>query len=432
MVITMTYDDLQPHFSKAFSEAQRDAQIDGFRKGKAPLAMVKQRFGAAIERQALPDIAQSVFAEEIQRQEIPVSGIPMMKKSTRTDDKGAEFVIYYEVSPTIELQDFSSIVVTKPVKEFTEDDIDGEVYRLRLRISTLEPADVISDALHVVKLKFSDIDSATNMPLLGGKERELFLEDPNVDPILRNDCLNLRRGDSFRYTEEHAAGEHGDHAHTHDYLVSVTDIQKVVLPELNEQFVKKLTEGNLSSIEELRTNIRMDMMYRFNQDVVKSLDNEIRMKVVELHEFDVPASLVVRVAQEMVAEVREKNKNDQQLKRIPDEQLVRFYLPQAEKQVRWEFIVDAIVKRDNIVVTDDDLNEVAQSVNMTVEQIREYFQDEQQQMQILEMKVSRMLLDTVTIEERPLDDFLDELEARAEAEEQEQEELLSDDNDKLS
>ncbi|MBL8000088.1 MAG: hypothetical protein JNL32_15810, partial [Candidatus Kapabacteria bacterium] len=137
MVITMTYDDLQPHFSKAFSEAQRDAQIDGFRKGKAPLAMVKQRFGAAIERQALPDIAQSVFAEEIQRQEIPVSGIPMMKKSTRTDDKGAEFVIYYEVSPTIELQDFSSIVVTKPVKEFTEDDIDGEVYRLRLRISTL-------------------------------------------------------------------------------------------------------------------------------------------------------------------------------------------------------------------------------------------------------------------------------------------------------
>ncbi|MBL7999999.1 MAG: hypothetical protein JNL32_15360, partial [Candidatus Kapabacteria bacterium] len=149
-------------------------------------------------------------------------------------------------------------------------------------------------------------------------------------------------------------------------------------------------------------------------------------------EFDVPASLVVRVAQEMVAEVREKNKNDQQLKRIPDEQLVRFYLPQAEKQVRWEFIVDAIVKRDNIVVTDDDLNEVAQSVNMTVEQIREYFQDEQQQMQILEMKVSRMLLDTVTIEERPLDDFLDELEARAEAEEQEQEELLSDDNDKLS
>ncbi len=370
MVITMGLDELQPHFQKAFESMQAEAQVDGFRKGKVPMNIIKARFGKAIEQDSLGDIADESFRSNVEKEKIEVAGVPMLRDAKRTDDRGAHFVIEYEVYPEFSLREYHEVEIDKPVRQITDEDVQQELHNVLLRTSKLESAETIANTNHVVKLKFSEIDPATNTPLLGGKEREIFLEGENVDPILRNDCINLKRGDSFRYSEHHAAGEHGEHEHSHNYMVSVVDIQQVVFPELTADYISQITGGALSTEEELREDIKKSLQKYWDKEVAESLRDQLVEKMIDLHEFDVPQTLVAMTAQDMIEEVKKKNPDDKYLKRAKNEELYETFLPNAEQSVRWQLIAEQIIKTEDLKVEDSNLEEMAASLGVEKEMIR--------------------------------------------------------------
>ncbi len=370
MHITMSLDELQPHFEKALQTAQADAQIDGFRKGKVPMNIIKARFAKAIERDALGDIADESFQAAVKEQALEVAGVPMLRDMKRTDDQGAEFFVEFEVYPEFSVREYHEIEIEKPMRQISDDDVEEELKNILLRTSKLEPADSVSDTMHVVKLKFSELDAATNTPLLGGKERDIFLEGDNVDPILRNDVLNTKRGDSFRYTETHRAGEHGEHEHTHNWHVSVVDIQKVVLPELNSEYIGQISGGTFSTEEELRADIKQSLQRYWEKEVADALRDQLVDKMIQAHEFDVPKTLVAMTASEMIDEVKKKNPEDQYLKRAKKEDLYEQFLPNAEQSVRWQLIAEQIIKNEKLEVEESNLDEMAASLGVEKEVIR--------------------------------------------------------------
>ncbi len=370
MVITLSFDELQPHFQKAYNAMQAEAQIDGFRKGKVPMNIIKSRFGKAIENDALGDIADETFRSSVTEQDLEVAGVPMLRESKRTDDKGAHFVIEYEVYPSFSLREYHEIEIEKPTRDINDDDVERELHNILLRTSTLESAESVADTNHVVKLKFSELDHETGTPLLGGKEREIFLEGENIDPILRNDCLNLKRGDSFRYTEHHAAGEHGDHAHAHEFQVSVVDIQRVVLPELTKEYIEQITGGAFGTEEELRADIKKSLQNYWDREVKESLRDQLVDKMIAAHDFDVPKSLVALTAQDMIEEVKRKNPEDAYLKRAKAEDLFEDFLPNAEQSVRWQLIAERIIKSESLSVEEENLDQLAASMGVEKEMIR--------------------------------------------------------------
>lgn len=370
IVLTLSLDELQPHFDKAYTATQSEAHVDGFRKGKVPMNIIKARFGKAIEKDALGDIADEVFRSAIKEQNIDVAGVPMIRSMERTDDKGCEFVIEYEVFPEFSVREYHEIEIEKPLRVIDDNDVDLELRNVLLRTSTLEDAEQITDTMHVVKLKFSEIDPETQAPLLGGKEREVFLDDDRTDPILRNDTLNLRKGDSFAYTESHAAGEHGEHAHTHNYQVSVVEIKKVVLPELNAEYIGQITGGSLSTEEELREDIKKSLQRYWDKEVAESLRDQVVDKFIAAHEFDVPKTLVAMTCSDMIEEVKKKNPDDQYLKRAPREELYESFLPNAEQSVRWQLIAERIIKNENLEVDEKTIQTTADSLGVDKEVVR--------------------------------------------------------------
>lgn len=369
-VLTLSLSELQPHFDKAYAATQAEAHVDGFRKGKVPMNIIKARFGKAIEQDALGDIADEMFRTAIKEQGLDVAGVPMIRSMERTEDKGCEFVIEFEVFPEFTVREYHEIEIEKPVRVIDDADVEAELRNVMLRTSTLEDAEQVSDTMHVVKLKFSEIDPETQAPLLGGKEREIFLDDDRTDPILRNDTLNLRRGESFSYTESHAAGEHGEHAHTHNYHVTLTEIKKVVLPELTAEYIGQITGGAITTEEDLREDIKKSLQRYWDKEVAESLRDQVVDKFIAAHEFDIPKTLVAMTCSDMIEEVKKKNPEDPYLKRAKREELYETFLPNAEQSVRWQLIAEQIIKNEKLEVDDASIQRTAESLGVDMEVVR--------------------------------------------------------------
>ncbi|MCX7930404.1 MAG: trigger factor [Chlorobi bacterium] len=405
--ITLSFDELTPHFERAYSEMQKNLQLEGFRKGKVPIEIIKQRYGDQIERDALSDIAGDAFRSAAQEQSLDVIGTPVLVEMNRTADRGARFVIEFDVMPQIELRPYEDIEIVKPVRDITDADVEEELYNLQLRSARLEPADQITDSMYVVKLKFAPVDPETNAPLLGGKEQEFFLDDERMDPLLRSELINLRVGDTFVYRTEHEADEQ---PHAHVYHVTVQQVQRVVLPELDEQFISSLTGGRLRIEEDLRQDIRQSLQEHWEKEIDSYLRERLVDAMVEMHDFQVPESLVRSMAEEFVSDTLERNKDDKRLANIPREQLVEHFLPQAEQTVRWQLLADIILRTENLTISPEQLEQLAARYGVDVAQLQLAIQQNPSlRNRLLTDTLFDFLFGRVRIVERPYDELMSEL-----------------------
>ncbi|MCS7000764.1 MAG: trigger factor [Candidatus Kapabacteria bacterium] len=409
--IVLSYSELAPYFERAYAEVQKDLQLEGFRKGKVPIEIIKARYGAHIEQEALGDIASEAFRTAAQEHALDVVGTPVLVELERTADRGARVVVECDIMPDITLVPYEQIELVKPIRSITEADIDEELENIRLRNAELVPAEQITDLMYVVKLKFAPVDPETNAPLVGGKEQDFFLDDDHMDPQLREELLNLRKGDTFVYRTRHTSDEHRTHAHEHIYHVTVVDVQRVVLPELTEEFIASLTNGRLSTEEQLRSELRRVLEQEWEKQVNSYLRERLVDTMVELHEFDVPESLIRTMAEEFATDTLERNKEDKRLQQIPRQQLVEYFLPQAESAVRWQLIADTILRQEDIRLTEERLAALAERYGVDTVQLK----------MVLEQKPSlrnRLLTDAlfdflfarVRIVERPYEEIKAELE----------------------
>lgn len=406
--ITVSYDELLPHFERAYGDVQQNLQLEGFRKGKVPLDIIKARYGDQIERDTLGDVASDAFRTAAREHALDVVGTPVLVEMDRTAERGARFVIECEVMPEITLVPYETIEVVKPVRTISESDIDEELYNLQLRSARLEPAEQITDSMYVVKLAFAPIDPQTGAPLVGGKEQEFFLDDERMDPLLRSELINLRIGDSFLYRTEHAADAQSDQPHQHAYHVTVREIKKVVLPTLDEEFISTLTGGRITSEEQLRQDIGRSLQEYWDKEIAEYLRERVVDALVEVHDFEVPDGYVRAMAEELADSTLERNKEDKRLSQIPREQLIEYFLPQAEQAARWQLIADTILRTENIELGQERLQALAERYGVDVPQLQMALdQNPGLRNRLLTDALFDFLLSRIRVVERPYEELAD-------------------------
>lgn len=366
MKITLAASELEPHYEKAYREAQPEIQIQGFRKGKVPIHLIKKNFGKSIEANAAEDIANEVFQKTLQEKDLRPVGQPTLRDIQRNSDGSIVFSIAYEILPEFELQNYRNIEIEKLVYPVTEEDIDRELERLTMERASLDDAEQITDEMHFVTVRLNPIDSATGMTLIGGKAEEIrvFLKNEPTGSELKMSLLNLKVGDTFRYmapsTQESQASV--------PMQASVQEIKRVVPAELTNAFVEELTSGQITSTEELRQDFEKQITSVRERSINEAMDNQLVQKILEAHDFEPPQTLISQVVASMLQE---------DVERLPDKKLpknfdVRRYAesrtPIARNTAKWMIIRERIIEAENLEITDDDINkhveELAASLNM--------------------------------------------------------------------
>ncbi len=431
--IHATAEDLEPKLNDALKEQRKHMDVEGFRKGKVPLGMIKKMHGEAIGYKVAEDYVQEAFEEEVEESdEIEPLGQPEITALDYELDGDLHATIRFGVRPEVDLQDVSSEQISMLEHEITEEDVEEEIERLRTKEADLLPMeDEPAGEEDFVNVDLQRIDPQTDTPIIGDKDEDLsfFLDDDRLKEELREALMGKKAGDTFRvelpqdlHNHDHGPGPAG-HDHDHDdeerlYEVRVNDIKERDLPPVDEAFVRRVTENEFEDPETFREEIRHQLQESFDDQAREMVQGEIIDKMLELHPVPVPESVIESYLDSFVKQVEEEN--DGELPEDFDEEHFRNRNRRdAEKQGRWMLIRDKIVEEEDIEVSDEELQEffaeqAAGDDSVSAQQIEQFYRQmprmmERVKQQVLSDKVYDLLIERFDVQTKTREEFQEEM-----------------------
>lgn len=365
--IELTEAELKPHFESAYQRAQAGITLAGFRKGKVPIPIIKQRFARDIENDALDTIADEEFRSFATAEKLRVVGNPSLTDIQKASG-GVAFTVRFDVMPEFELGAYRGLVLDRHVKTITEDDVQREVDRICLRAASFEPAEQVTDTMFVATIAMHELDRDTSMPIIGAEAREerVFLDDDNVDMHLRSSLANTKVGDTFSYVAE----TEDEQQQPGNFRVTVSDIQRVLPAEFNNEFVEIISSSRFHTTEELRADIERQIGEYFDQASRDNLEQQVVDQLVGAHSLEVPEPLVHAVIHQLFEDFKKRNEGAPGIEGVTAHDVEPQFRPSAERIVRWELIRDKIITAEEISISDEDVVVAAGRFGIPEDQLR--------------------------------------------------------------
>ncbi len=402
--ITAEAIELTAHFERAYKEYRPKIEIRGFRKGKAPLDLVKKLYGEVIENESLETVAGELYRQIVKEKDLKPIGEPRLVDLNFKRGESLQCKIQYDIRPKIELRQYKNISVEKAIHTVTEKEVEEEILRLRRVNSTVKEVNNATDPEHVVTVTMQELDGS-GTPLIGKKSENVrfYLADEQLEQPFKDALKSAEIGREYRVDFEH---QHGDHSHKVNAQLNVTKIEKVVLPLLDDAFVLKITKDKVKSVEEFRKGIEVDLVTYWKERERRQVLNSVTETILKNHEFQVPESLVNSVLEGLLEEM----KNDYPDKKLPPNfDTKRFYEQNrsyAEAQSKWALLREEIIKKENIGADENDLVKLAEQeagkIGIDTDRLVSYYKSSDQvKDRIVGTKLLDFLLQSAKIKEVP-------------------------------
>ncbi|MBQ7529089.1 trigger factor [bacterium] len=367
MDVTVDADVVEKAYAKSFKGALKMLAIPGFRRGKVPAYMGKKYItDSMLTRDVAEDLLPTSFYEAIKQEELSVLGQPEFKDVKVERGKELTFTASFEVIPMIEIKDFEGIEVEQEKAEPTDEDVDKYIEELRKRRFTLE--EVKDRALETGDVAVFDYESfEEGKPVEGGQAKDVTVElvpekfAPGfVDNLLGMNVDEIREFD-FQFPEEHKSELAGHKVH---FIFTLKKISKMVYPELDDDFVK-MVSNDAKNVEELRRIIKTNMEEEVKRNVEQHIAEQIYFKLSPQIPTDVvPPALVRRHAAIFNARVMANleargSKFEDMLKEqnITEEDWKKHISLMGYGEARLEMLVKGIARQLDMKVDEEDINE---------------------------------------------------------------------------
>ena len=400
--VTLNYDEIKNEIDDEVKKQARNIQVPGFRKGKVPKNILKQRYGNALEIEASEKVANARFWQLAKENNFRPVGQPVMTDIDFNPEKDFKFKVKYEVVPEIDVKDYKNQLIEIPDLKVKPEEVDKEIYNILRSNSSNEAAEVVGDdENYLLDVELTQLNEEGNPDEKRKPEKmQIDLSKENVHPDIKNSAKGKKVGEKFRFHfhDDRAVPNNEGKEETvtvhFDYEVLINGIQKIQLPELNEELIKKVTKDKISNEEELRKEIEKDITNYYEQRLEEYARNMLISTIIKNNDFTPPASLVDNVLSELVKSEEERLKN-QGMKKVDTNYLKEYLQPSALNEVKWYQIKSEIQKKENLKVTDDELEELAKAdsekTGLPVEKLMNYYKTSNQTERMLDNKLFNFL-----------------------------------------
>ncbi len=372
--------ELRPHFERAYKEYTPKIEIKGFRKGKAPVDLVKKLYGDLIEHESLNTIASDLYRQVVKERELKPIGEPVIVDLNYKRGEQFRFKVRYDIRPTIRLKEYKGIDVEKPVYKIGDEDVENEILRLRRINSTTERVDKVTDAEHVVTVQMQELDE-TGIPMIGKKNENVrfYLADPQLEQPFKDALKSAEVSGEYRIQFEH---DHSDHKHSVNALLKVSSIERVVLPELNDAFASTITKEKIATVTELRDSILKDLNDYWSERSQRQVLNAIAAEIIRRHDFEVPESLTHSVLDGLLEEIKNQYPNKQLPNDFDTEKFYQENRAYAIYQSKWALLREEVIGAENITVDEAELTKLAEEestkIGIDKERLISYYRNSDQ------------------------------------------------------
>ena len=358
--ITAPAAEVNAGYKKAVQKIADQANIPGFRKGKAPRAIIEMHYGKeAVKQEAFEIVANKAYSEALDQEKlIPVSD-PKVEESTFEEGKDMELTIKVTLKPEPELGEYKGLHVEKKEVEVTDEQVDAQIKDMMGRDAKMVVAE---EGAVIEKGDFAIIDFAGTVdgePFSGGEGKGYPLEvgSNSFIPGFEDQLVGLSKGDSTDvevtfpedYFVKDLAGKEAI------FKVNIQDVKRKELPELNDEYVASKTD--FKTVEELRANYKERMQKAAEANAKAEYEHELIDLAVANAKFSVPEIMIEDKISQMVEEMKmslESRKMSldmyMQYTGLDMAKIRENQRPVAEENVKTDLVLDAIAKAEDIQV----------------------------------------------------------------------------------
>ena len=293
--ITIKSEDIKKAIDKELINTAKKVRIDGFRKGKVPLKIVEQRYGASILQDALSDLMQQNFIEAIVQEKLNPVGAPTYTPTEYKDGEDYTFTVEFEVYPEVKIKDLDKIEVEKPVAEVVDADVETMIETLRKQQGTWKEVEQSAKEQNRVTLDF--VGQVDGEEFEGGKANDfvLVLGQGRMIPGFEDAIVGHKANDQFDINVTFPEDYHAENLKGKPAVFSATlkKVEELELPELTEDVIKRFGIAD-GTVESLRIEVRKNMSRELNATIRNKIKAQVIDGLVKNNEIDVPAALVER------------------------------------------------------------------------------------------------------------------------------------------
>ena len=379
--IEVAPDDVAREFDKALADVGKKAKIPGFRPGKAPKNIVERHYGDEVKSEVVHRLVTESYMKALEENNLNPVDMPEIENiSTLAKGSPLTFTAVVEVRPNIELGVYDGVEVKETAVTVSDAEVTETIDRLREMYAQLEvvegrPIEKNDTAI----IDFEGFRDGKTIEGAKASDYMLSLGSNSLIPGFEEQLVGMNRGETREirvtfpadYNNKDLAGK--DAAFT----VTLKEIKKKVLPELNDEFAKDI--GNNATVAELTEGIKKDIEYRKKNDQASAQREELLSKLVDAHTFDIPPGMVERELQSMArSHATRMARQGVDVKSFDFPKFSTENKQLAEKRVKGILLLDVIAEKEKIDVTDQEVSSaiavMAKSSGQTADAVRKYYE----------------------------------------------------------
>lgn len=352
-------------YNKTWKRLGQRVNMPGFRRGKAPRAIVEKTIGVErIKQEAMDRLFPHVFADVISEHQLDIVAPPQIESLKFDLAEGIFVKATVELRPKVDLPDLSHIRLEVQEYKLPEDAEQKELHAIVERLTTLEPVvDRPSEKTDIVNIDFSG--STQGEPIKGGaaKNYRLDLADNNFIEGFADQLVGRRIGEECtiqvtfpqNYHDQALSGKQAD------FQVKINDISRKVVPELTDEVVKKI--GQFETVDQLREEVRTLLSQSETQENTFRKQKALVEYLLENARVDVPESMTTRETRLLMDDVQQRLKSqglswEKFLDAEGNEKTRENLALEAQRRIKTSLVFGAIAKQENFQVTEEEFSEM--------------------------------------------------------------------------
>jgi trigger factor len=269
----------------------KNAKIKGFRPGKVPAKVVRQRYGRQVREEVLADLVQKSYTDAVLQEKLQPAGAPKIEQENDSD-RGFAYVATLEIMPDVVLKDLDKIKIEKPVVSIDDTDMEAMIQKLREQKATWTEVERKSQQGDRVTCDFSG--ELKGEPISGGKGSNVpvVLGQGQMLPDFEKGLTGVKAGDETSFKVKFPKDYHAEDLQGQkvDFTVKVHRVEAIELPEVDEAFAQSfnVSEGG---VERFRQDVRENMEREAAQKVRLDVREQVMDGLLDLNALEIPQTL---------------------------------------------------------------------------------------------------------------------------------------------
>ena len=402
LTIEVAEDEFEKAVEKAYQKNKNKISLQGFRKGKAPRKMIEKMYGPAIfYEDAANELIPDAYANAVEEGKVEVVAQPEINVVQIESGKPFIFEAVVAVKPEVKLGEYKGIEVEKKTAEVTAEEIDAELEKVReqnARMITVDDRAALDG--DTVTIDFEGFVDDVAFEGGKGEDHPLTLGSGTFIPGFEEQLVGKSVGDdvdvNVTFPEEYQAKELAGKDAV--FKVKVKEIKVKELPELDDELAQDVSD--FDTIDEYKADVEKKLLSQKEDTLKREKEEAVVAKIVENAEMDIPEPMIDSQVRQMTQEFAQRIQAQglsleqyMQFTGMNPQKMVEEMKPQALKSIQSRLVLEAIVKAENIVASDEDiekeLENMAAMYQMDVEKLKEVVGDLEKENIALDMAVQK-------------------------------------------